>query len=104
MNRQFDVFRNPLKGGRGDRPCIVAIQHIFFDDQPTRIVVPLLVASAIRPQGRLNPAVTVDRMQLYFSPTEMFSLSRRFLRDPVANIEGDRDKLIAAIDLVFTGI
>ncbi|MBV9991002.1 MAG: CcdB family protein [Alphaproteobacteria bacterium] len=104
MIRQFDVFPNPLKGGGRDRPYVIVIQHPFFDDQPTRIVVPLVVVSAIRPQLRLNPTVTVQRTTLYFSPTEMFSLSHRMLRDSVANLEADRDKLLAAIDLVFTGI
>lgn len=104
MIRQFDVFRNPLKGGHRDRPYIVVVQHAFFDDQPTRIIVPLVLASAVRPQPRLNPAVTVEGTALYFSPTEMFSLSYNFLRTKVANLEADRDKLIAAIDLVFTGI
>lgn len=104
MIRQFDVFPNPLRAGREDRPYVIAIQHPFFDDQPTRVVVPLVLASAIRPQGRLNPAVTVQRTNLYFSPTEMFSIPLRLLRASVTNLGADRDRLLAAIDLVFTGI
>lgn len=104
MSRQFDVFANPLRAGRADRPYVVVIQHPFHDDQPTRIAVPLVLASAFHPQPRLNPVVTVKGAGLYFSPTEMFALPSRLLREPVANLEANRDRLIAAIDLVFTGI
>jgi len=104
MSRQFDVYSNPLKWGRGDRPFIIIVQHSFFDEYPTRIVAPLVIVAAIRPRPRLNPMVTVDGRDLHFSPTELATISLKHLRNPVTNLESDRDKLIAALDLVFTGI
>ncbi|HTT99814.1 MAG TPA: CcdB family protein [Rhizomicrobium sp.] len=104
MSRQFDVFPNPLKAGRESRPYLINIQHPFFEERATRIVAPLVVAAAILPQGRLNPIVTMQHQKLHFSPTEMFTISLRHLRSPVVNLSADRDKLLAAIDLVFTGI
>ena len=104
MSHQFDVFPNPLRAGREHRPYLVDVQHPFFEERATRIVAPLVIAAAILPHDRLNPVVTVQRKDLHFSPTEMFTISLRNLRNPVANLSADRDRLIAAIDLVFTGI
>jgi hypothetical protein len=67
MSRQFDVFANPLRAGRQERPYLVDVQYAFFSERPSRVVVPLIVASAIRPERRLNPAVTVQGKTLYLS-------------------------------------
>lgn len=104
MSRQFDVFENPARNGREQRPYLIVVQHDFFDDRPTRVVVPLVTATAIRPELRLNPIVTVLRENYIVSPTEMVTISVRFLRDPIANLEAERDRIVAALDLVFTGL
>ena len=104
MIRQFDVFRNPLRAGREQRPYVLAIQHVFFDNLPTRVVVPLTTSAAIKVMPRLNPAFKISGQILHLSPTEPFALAVRYLRAPVANLQADRDRIIAALDLVFTGI
>ncbi|MDE3114713.1 MAG: CcdB family protein [Pseudomonadota bacterium] len=40
----------------------------------------------------------------YFDPTDSTTLPLARLRDPVANLQSERDKIVAALDLVFTGI
>ena len=104
MSRQFDVFRNPLKAGREERPYLLDVQHAFWSDRPSRIVIPLVVTSAIRPEPRLNPIVTVLEDKLYLSPTEMFTISTKHLRNRIASLEAERYRIISALDLVFTGI
>ena len=104
MSHQFDVYPNPSKAGRKDRPFVIVLQHAFFDDMPTRVVAPLVVIGAMLPRRRLNPVVTVDGTGFYFSPTELASISLRYLRAPIANLEADRDRIIAAMDLLLTGI
>ena len=104
MIRQFDVVRNPLKSGRDERPYVIVIQHAFLDDLPTRVVVPLTTASALRAQPRLNPAFKILGQSVRLSPTEPFSLLLRHLRNPVASLASERDRIVAALDLVFTGI
>lgn len=104
MIRQFDVFRNPLKAGREQRPFVVIIQHVFFDDLPTRVVVPLVLGTAIHMQPRLNPVFKVLGRSVHLSPTEPFALSLRHLSNPIANLAATRDHIVAALDLVFTGI
>ncbi|MEJ0026123.1 MAG: CcdB family protein [Rhizomicrobium sp.] len=104
MTRQFDVFRNPLRAGREQRPFVIAMQHAFFDRLPTRVVMPLVVKTALDFQPRLNPVFNIQGRQLHLSPTEPFALSIRFLRDPIDSLASERDRIVAALDLVFTGI
>jgi toxin CcdB len=104
MNRQFDVYPNPAKIGREDRPFVVDVQSSRFRDIVTRAVVPLIVRSDVLETPRLTPMFVVNGKQLYFQPLEIAILPTRLLRRPVANLESERYRIISALDLVFTGI
>jgi toxin CcdB len=104
MTRQFDVYRNPLRGSREDRPFVVVIQHDFLADRPSRVVVPLVAARAIRPERRLNPVLDVLGTSLYLSPSETVTLPLRQLREQVDNLARERDRIVAALDMLFTGV
>ena len=101
---QFDVHINPSRSGRNDRPYVVILQTRFLDHLPTRICAPLFVESAYKAERRLNPAIRVQGRITHFSPTELVTLPLRMLGKPVANVEEHRDRIIAALDLVFLGI
>ncbi len=104
MTRPFDVYRNPVRAGREYRPFVLVLQHAFFDELPTRVVVPLILPASLQMQPRLNPAFIVRGQAVHLSPTEPFSLPLRLLRDFVANLEQERHRIVGALDLVFTGI
>jgi hypothetical protein len=46
----------------------------------------------------------IDGRDLHLHPVELTHIPRDFLRDAVCNMESERDHIVAAIDLVFTGI
>ena len=102
--RQFDVFGNPLRGSREQRPYVLVIQHALWDRLPTRVVMPLVVKSALEFQPRLNPMFEIRGQRLHLSPTEPFALPIRHLREAAQNLSRERDRIVAALDLVFTGI
>ena len=104
MIRQFDVFPNPSRRGLEERPYVVVVQCSIWDDVATRVCVPLIDEKFIRPQRRLNPGFEVKGRRLYFHPIEIVSVPLRLLREPVANLGEYRDHIIAALDLVFTGV
>jgi hypothetical protein len=103
MIRQFDVVASPLRRGTEERPYIVIVQCDRVQTL-SRICAPLVAARFLRPQDRLNPPFTVQGLPCYFHPIELITLPVRALQNPVANLEADRDRIIAALDLVFTGI
>jgi toxin CcdB len=102
--RQFDVFANPNISGRRWRPFVVVIQSHFLEHFRTRVIVPLVPKTEIKPVTRLNPVVTIEGTEFYFHPVELAHIPTELLRDHVANLDTERDRLVAAIDLVFTGI
>jgi toxin CcdB len=103
-SRQFDVYRNPLKTAREGKPFLVDLQHDFWFDMTSRIVAPLAIRAAIGLSPRLHPPVLVAGQTCYFDPTDIITLPLARLRNPIANLEEARDRIIAALDLVFTGI
>jgi toxin CcdB len=102
--RQFDVFENPSARGRRERPFLVVVQSDVLSDRRTRVVAPLVALSELQPLARLNPVVEVEGRKFYFHPAELAHISQDMLRDAIANLESERYRLIAALDLVFTGI
>jgi len=101
---QFDVHANPSRLGRHDRPFLVTLQTRFLDHLNTRVCAPLVMQGAIKPQPRLNPFLTVEGQDYYFSPTELVTLPVRMLGKPVANLEVQRDRIVGALDRLFLGI
>ncbi len=57
-----------------------------------------------KPIGRLNPVVAVDGAPHVILFQELAAFPADELRDPVASLRARRGELIAAIDLLFTGI
>ena len=102
MTRQFDVYRTPLRG-KEQRPFVVVLQSHRIETQ-TRVCAPLVAENFIVDAGRLTPAFTVDGQRCRLDPTGLAAIPTRLLRNPITNLEVERDRFIAAIDLVFTGI
>ncbi len=104
MIRQFDVVANPIADGRALRPYLICIQHNHLSHFDGRVLAPLAVKEIARAESRLNPRLLVRGVPLYLIPNDLLTLPVRLLKAPIANLEADRDRVIAALDLVFTGI
>jgi toxin CcdB len=102
MTRQFDIYRTPLRG-KEQRPFVVVLQSHRIETQ-TRVCAPLVAEKFIVDAGRLTPAFTIDGQRCHLDPTDLAAIPIRLLRNPITNLEAERDRFIAAIDLVFTGI
>jgi toxin CcdB len=104
MIHQFDVYPNPSKRGRQERPYVIVLQTDRLTSMHTRLVAPLVALSEMNPAPRLNPPFKIEGMTVYFHPAEIAPVPVRLLRIPVANLESERFRIIAAIDLVFTDV
>jgi hypothetical protein len=104
--RQLDVFHNPVRAERADKPYLLSVQHRFLDDLNTRVMAPLVTRRIIHGERRWYPAIRIGREHeaLFLDPTDLSALSIRRLGAPVANLERDRYRIFAAIDLVLTGV
>ncbi len=102
--RQFEVFTNPSPTDQKSRPYVLVLQHEFLSDFKTQLVAPLVAPGYLRPVPRLNPEFEIEGRKVYFSPTEITVWPAHILRDRIESLFPMRDVLIAALDLVFTGI
>ena len=100
----LDVYSNPNTGATGF-PYLLELQTGLLGDMPTTVVAPLGLPKVIDqiPVLRLNPSVTVDGRRFIVMTQELAAIKRRQLKAPVANLSGQREELLAALDFLFTG-
>ena len=103
--RQFDVLENPIPRARGALPFVAILQADLAETGGERVVAPL-APSAAMPQlaGRLIPIVTVESGDYALLVPSMTALPVSDLRHAVANLAGDRERIIAALDYLFMGV
>jgi toxin CcdB len=102
---QFDVYFNPNPATRKDVPYLLDVQADLLDAMATRVVVPLVLAEVMG-QGvkQLNPHFKIKGVAVAMSTAELAGVSARILGEKVVSLKARRDEIIAALDLLFTGI
>lgn len=103
--KQFDVVANPFPGSRSRQPYLVALQSDLLARSLDTVVVvaPLELAAGGTYADRLNPQVTVGEETYVLIAQELVTVRRSALGLPQGSVAEDRDKVIAALDLLFTG-
>lgn len=102
--RQCDVFSNPNERPNPNVPFIVVLQSDLVFQTTTVVVAPLVKADRLRDDQALYPVFRIEGMRVALSITEVATLPRRALKNYVANLEGERHRIIRAIDLLFTDV
>jgi toxin CcdB len=100
---QFDVHRNP-RGGLF--PLLLDVQADLLSALATRVVVPMARARryATKPLTVMNPTATLRRVEYVLVFQELAAIPTAMLGKPVGSLSSRREELIAALDLLFTGI
>ena len=103
---QFDVYRNANPATRARIPYLLDVQSDLLDPLVTRVVVPLCRPELLKGQlaERLNPTFEVDGRRVAMLTPELAGISAKALGERIANLALSREAIIAALDLVFTGI
>lgn len=105
MIRQFDVVANPDPSEAGHRPYLINLQSDLVSELTSTVVAPLVPRVQMKGAQRLNPVVTVNGAEFWLATHELFAIDRRMLNGgAVVNLARDREAIIAALDIVFTGI
>lgn len=102
----LDVYPNPDHKTAAIIPFVLDIQSNLLDGLPTSVVIPLARPEAIETLSilRLNPDVSIDGNKLIALTQDLATVPRRMLKKPVTNLSPQRDEILAALDLLFTGL
>jgi toxin CcdB len=102
---QFDVYLNPNAATRKSIPYLLDVQAALLDALATRVVVPLILAEEMGLAARhLNPQFKIKGVAVVMSTAELAGIPSRSLGDKVTTLKSKRDEIIAALDMLFTGI
>jgi len=100
---QFDVYRFAPRGGAFT--LVTDVQNGLLNGLGTRVVAPLYpLKISDKPILRLNPVVEIDGLPYYMAVQEMAALRVKALGTKAVSLETRRDEIVAAIDLLITGV
>jgi toxin CcdB len=101
---QCDVHRNG-DDETGQTPYLLDVQANLLADLQTRVVVPLIRAGAFgRTATRLHPRFTIDGQDVVMATHLLAAVRRQILGAAVASLRDQRDIVISAIDVLWSGV
>ena len=103
---QFSVHQNPNPDTRAAYPLLLDLQSDLIADLSTRVVVPLCPAPAMKGKliKTLMPVFEIDGKQYAMPTPQLAGVSNKQVGAKVADLMQSRDEIIAALDLLITGI
>jgi len=102
--KQFDVVANPFARSRERQPFLVALQSdLLVRSLDTVVVAPLERALSSTFADRLNPRVEVEGQPFVLVAQELVTVRKSALGSVRGTIAAERDTIVAALDLLFTG-
>lgn len=103
---QYSVHKNTNLAAAGTVPYLLNVQSDLIENLATRVVVPLYPANAM--QGKalrtLTPTFDVDGEPHVMMTPQLAGVPKKLLGAKVADLSAKRDEIIAALDLLMTGI
>jgi toxin CcdB len=101
---QFDVFAN--SSGKPAFPFVMVVQHQILSSLPVRLVAPMAPLKSVggRPIARLNPVFKVGGVEMALLTQLLGAVATKSLRHKVENFAARRADIIAALDVLFSGV
>ncbi|AMJ70642.1 plasmid maintenance protein CcdB [Enterobacter cloacae] len=102
---QFDVYRNPSDRTREYHPYFMIIQHDFYDDLSTRLILPLSYHNHLKGYfSAATPLVNIDFQTFFLNTTAITYVEKKKLNNKnyVCNLRSARSNVIAGIDALIT--
>jgi toxin CcdB len=85
-------------------PYVIVLQHDRVSSFATIVVAPLVRATSVQGQTRLHPSIDVDGVTYAMFVEDLAAVPRCTLGRVVGSAETNRYEILAAIDMLFTGI
>ena len=104
MARQFDIVENQNQGTRDLYPFLLVLQHDLVASVQSVIVAPLVRADRAPTTSRLHPSLDVAGSRYTVLTEDLAPLPRNRVSRTLASAEPQDYDIIAALDLLFTGV
>lgn len=103
---QFAVYKNTNSATKAAVPFLLDVQSDLLAELGTRVVVPLYTASAMKGKilKTLTPTFEIEGRQYVMVTPQMAGIAKKQLGTQVAELSAQRNEIIAALDLLITGI
>ena len=102
--QQFDIVENLNPVTRSRFPFALILQHDRVSTFSALAVAPLTDANPALIDTRLHPSIRVGGRQMVVLVEELSSVHKRSLGRVIDSAESHRYAIVAALDLLFTGI
>ncbi len=103
---QFAVYENTNTATKASIPLLLDVQSDLLEELGTRVVVPLYSSDSVpnRRLRTLTPLFEIEGEQYVMMTPQLAGIQRNMLGPTVASLSSRRDEVIAALDLLITGI
>ncbi|HSS79206.1 MAG TPA: CcdB family protein [Thermoanaerobaculia bacterium] len=103
---QFTVYTNKNPNTRTAVPFLLDIQSDLLKDLETRVVVPLRPALSLKGKvlKTLTPLLVIEGEAFIMLTPQLAGILKSELGVPVTQVQQHRSEIIAAIDLLVTGV
>ncbi len=103
---QFTLYKNQDKHSKKTYPYFINVQSDLLNTLNSRLVIPLSPLKSLNNTNakKLCPIIELDDGQFVLLTHQLTSVPRSILKKKVASLENMRYDILAAIDLLLTGI
>lgn len=103
---QFSAHHNANPATKNAVPYLLNVQSDLIEDLGTRVVVPLLPATAMKGKTirTLTPIFEIGTKQYVMMTPQLAGVPKKALGLAAADLSSKRNEIIAALDLLITGI
>ena len=103
---QFDLHRNADRDQARLFPFLLDIQHPLHRQLESRVVIPLTLADNLdgQPLRRLNPTIEVGGKEYVLLTQQLSAVPMTALGPRVSGATVHREEVLAALDLLISGI
>ncbi len=98
---QFDIYRMKT----GGIEFLLDLQDEMLEHLSTRVVAPLASPEKVGPPMKtINPRISIGGVQYLLLAHLLAAIPVSSLGEPVGSAKAQRDDIVGALDLLFTGI
>lgn len=103
---QFTLYRNEDSSTNETYPYFVDVQNSLLEDLNSRLVIPLSLHATLNNTDakRLCPVIRLDNGSFVLLTHQMTSVPKSILKTKVTSLENFRYEILAAIDMLISGI